>query len=205
MMVSGAVVHSLPAGYRFDLRARALLPLPEPEARRGARRRETAQRRLRRVSREIALEGADSFSVERRSPYGSYWYRAVACILLSGRIQAKVNGDPNMTDVNRLGKEASFNPYFIERVGAQKPQTVLAAVLAVVFRETLPEPDGGFRIVSGAGHVNQAEMIRLGFLQAAVGQLATHLCNDTVGRDQSGVHTSVAFRQTRIHHSAAKL
>src|SRR6266571_3777249 len=31
MMVSGAVVHSLPAGYRFDLRSRALLPAPDPE------------------------------------------------------------------------------------------------------------------------------------------------------------------------------
>jgi hypothetical protein len=54
---------------------------------------------------------------ERRSPYGSYWYRAVACILLSGRVQAKVDGDPNMTDVNRLGKEANFNQYLTERVG----------------------------------------------------------------------------------------
>ena len=30
---------------------------------------------------------------EQRSPYGSYWYRAVACILLSGRVQAKADGD----------------------------------------------------------------------------------------------------------------
>jgi hypothetical protein len=54
---------------------------------------------------------------EQRSPYGSYWYRAVACILLSGRIQPKADGAPNMTDVNRLGKEANFNQYLIERVG----------------------------------------------------------------------------------------
>jgi len=67
MMVSGAMVHSLPAGYRFDLRSRTLLPSPEPAVHR-ARRRETAQRRLRRLSREIAVEGADSFSVERRPP-----------------------------------------------------------------------------------------------------------------------------------------
>jgi cyanophycinase len=33
MMVSGAVVHALPAGYRFDLRARALLQSPEDEER----------------------------------------------------------------------------------------------------------------------------------------------------------------------------
>jgi hypothetical protein len=33
MMVSGAIVHALPAGYRFDLRARTLLPSPEDEER----------------------------------------------------------------------------------------------------------------------------------------------------------------------------
>lgn len=54
---------------------------------------------------------------EDRSPYGSYWYRAVACMLLSGRVQPKADGAPNMTDVNRLGKEANFNQYLIERVG----------------------------------------------------------------------------------------
>ncbi|QEH35480.1 hypothetical protein OJF2_40320 [Aquisphaera giovannonii] len=54
---------------------------------------------------------------EHRSPYGGYWYRAVACILLSGRVQAKHDGTPNMTDVNRIGKEANFNQYLTERVG----------------------------------------------------------------------------------------
>jgi hypothetical protein len=54
---------------------------------------------------------------EQRSPYGSYWYRAVACVLLSGRVQAKHDGAPNMTDVNRVGKEANFNQYLTERVG----------------------------------------------------------------------------------------
>ena len=54
---------------------------------------------------------------EERSPYGSYWYRAVACLLLSGRVQAKYDGTPNMTDVNRVGKEANFNQYLTERIG----------------------------------------------------------------------------------------
>ena len=49
---------------------------------------------------------------------------------------------------------------------------VAAAMLLVVFGETLPEANGGFRVVSGAGHVNQTEMVCLGFLQAAVRQLA---------------------------------
>ena len=54
---------------------------------------------------------------EHRSPYGSYWYRAVACLLLSGRVQARQDSTPNMTDVNRIGKEANFNQYLTERVG----------------------------------------------------------------------------------------
>ena len=54
---------------------------------------------------------------EHHSPYGTYWYRAVTCILLSGRVQAKYDGTPNMTDVNRVGKEANFNQYLIERIG----------------------------------------------------------------------------------------
>lgn len=56
-------------------------------------------------------------AMEQHSPYGSYWYRAVACILLSGRVQAKGDGAPNMTDVNRVGKEVNFNQYLTERVG----------------------------------------------------------------------------------------
>ncbi|SIN87308.1 hypothetical protein SAMN05444166_1377 [Singulisphaera sp. GP187] len=51
------------------------------------------------------------------SPYFSYWYRAVACILLSGRVEAKRDGAPNMMDVNRVGKEANFNQYLTERIG----------------------------------------------------------------------------------------
>jgi hypothetical protein len=29
VMVSGAILHSLPSGYRFDIRGRALLPTPD--------------------------------------------------------------------------------------------------------------------------------------------------------------------------------
>ena len=54
-----------------------------------------------------------------RSPYGSFYYRAIACMMLSGRVQPKryTDGSPNMTDVNRIAKEANFNPYVFERVG----------------------------------------------------------------------------------------
>ena len=72
------------------------------------------------VERQTTMPIADLWDgdrKERHSPYGSYWYRAVACILLSGRVQAKHDGTPNMTDVNRVGKEANFNQYLTERVG----------------------------------------------------------------------------------------
>lgn len=65
MMVSGAVVHSLPAGWRFDLRERALIPRSE-EPQRAARARETAKSKLRRMERDVAAEGANSFVIERR-------------------------------------------------------------------------------------------------------------------------------------------
>ena len=54
---------------------------------------------------------------DKFSPYGTYYYRAVACVLLSGRVNPKGDDDPNMTDVNRFGKEANFNQYLFERVG----------------------------------------------------------------------------------------
>ncbi len=72
------------------------------------------------IARQTTLPVADLWDGDRkdeRSPYGSYWYRAVTGILLSGRVQAKNDGAPNRTDVNRVGKEASFNPYLTERIG----------------------------------------------------------------------------------------
>jgi cyanophycinase len=66
MMVSGAILHSLPSGYRFDLRTRTLIrPVADTTAR-EERIAESATRRLRRMSRQIAAEGANSFSLERR-------------------------------------------------------------------------------------------------------------------------------------------
>jgi cyanophycinase len=60
MMVSGAILHSLPAGSRFDLERRALLPGAEPTVRPGGRSR----RRVEQMARRMAAEGANSFSVE---------------------------------------------------------------------------------------------------------------------------------------------
>lgn len=53
---------------------------------------------------------------ESQSPYASYWYRAVACMLLSGRVAVKMTGHPNLTDVNRICKEANFNQHLFERI-----------------------------------------------------------------------------------------
>ena len=72
------------------------------------------------VERHTTREAAGLWKSDpkgQHSPYGSYWYRAVAGILLSGRVQAKNDGTPNMTDVNRVGKEANFNQYLTERIG----------------------------------------------------------------------------------------
>jgi cyanophycinase len=66
MMISGAILHSLPSGYWFDLQARQLIPKAEDLGERQARTAESARKRLARMAKRIAAEGADSFVVERR-------------------------------------------------------------------------------------------------------------------------------------------
>lgn len=63
LLVSNVVLHSLPAGARFDLRTRALMP----ERRRAADEQEiaTGMRLNRQLARRIAAEGADDTVVER--------------------------------------------------------------------------------------------------------------------------------------------
>jgi cyanophycinase len=70
IMVSGARLHSLPAGYRFDLASRTLVGVDDAPTEREVKGAETARRRLRRVSREIAAEGADSFVIDRKRTRG---------------------------------------------------------------------------------------------------------------------------------------
>ena len=67
IMVSGVVLHSLPSGYRFDLRRRRLLaPLrPVSGTGPGGATLEAAGREARRMIRRIASEGADSDAPER--------------------------------------------------------------------------------------------------------------------------------------------
>jgi cyanophycinase len=67
IMVSGVVLHSLPSGYRFDIRKRRLLPPLRPVT---ATDREIASLgratdRTRKLIRRIAAEGADDRAPER--------------------------------------------------------------------------------------------------------------------------------------------
>ncbi len=64
MMVSGAILHSLPSGYRFDIRTRTLLPDAQKPIR-ATMRAEQAKRQVARLARTIAAEGADSLALER--------------------------------------------------------------------------------------------------------------------------------------------
>jgi cyanophycinase len=64
MMVSGARIHSLPAGYRFDLKGRKLLPaLADPSGREQVTK--FVEKRLAGMARSLASEGADSRAPER--------------------------------------------------------------------------------------------------------------------------------------------
>jgi cyanophycinase len=64
MMVSGVKLHSLPAGYCFDLSERKLLPQVESDSMIAFAR--AGQRRLRNLVRQVAAEGADNRAPERR-------------------------------------------------------------------------------------------------------------------------------------------
>jgi cyanophycinase len=67
IMVSGVILHSLPSGYRFDLRRRRLLaPLrPVSASARELAQLEAASRVTRRLIRRVAAEGADDTAPER--------------------------------------------------------------------------------------------------------------------------------------------
>lgn len=63
MMVSNVRLHSLPSGYRFDLRARRVLPLDVTKNERIA---QLAQGRIAKMVRQAAAEGRDNRAIERR-------------------------------------------------------------------------------------------------------------------------------------------
>lgn len=69
------------------------------------------------VQHTVAVERITDSVASRSFPYGHYWQRAVAAMLLSGRVKPKQDGSPNRTDVNRICKEANFNPSLFQRFG----------------------------------------------------------------------------------------
>ena len=66
MMVSGAILHSLPSGYWFDLQSRTLLPFSHHAGSGHMGPQGSTAKRMQRLSRAIAAEGANSFFDERR-------------------------------------------------------------------------------------------------------------------------------------------
>jgi len=67
IMVSGVILHSLPSGYRFDLRRRRLLtPLRAISTTdRELAQLQAAGAHVRRLIRRVAAEGADDLAPER--------------------------------------------------------------------------------------------------------------------------------------------
>jgi len=63
MMVSNARLHSLPSGYRFDLRGRRVLPL---EGSKNERVAQLAQSRISKMAKRVAAEGIEGRAPERR-------------------------------------------------------------------------------------------------------------------------------------------
>src|ERR1700756_4406981 len=62
----------------------------------------------------LPLESLFEDSEPPSYPYCEYWGRAGAALPLSGRIAAKDDGFLNMTDVNRICKEANLDQYLFE-------------------------------------------------------------------------------------------
>jgi hypothetical protein len=116
----------------------------------------------------------------QRSHYGSYWYRAVACILLSGRVRAKGDGAPNMTDVNRVGKEANFNQPLTERIGK------LLVALGAVRRDRQGRYEAGPNLAAFWDH-------DVGCLPTITRQAVLHLVQRHTGYQ--------LWRPTTIHHA----
>ena len=63
MMVSNARLHSLPSGYRFDLRGRRVLPL---EGSKNERVAQLAQSRISKMAKRVVAEGIEGRAPERR-------------------------------------------------------------------------------------------------------------------------------------------
>ena len=67
MLVSGVVLHSLPAGARFDMAARALLPNIDMLTERRAVSKAAAARQFQRLARQMGADSDEDFVIERGS------------------------------------------------------------------------------------------------------------------------------------------
>jgi cyanophycinase len=78
IMVSGVTLHTLPSGYRFDLRRRRLLAALRtvPVSQREQAELEAASNQTRRLIRRVAAEGADDTAVERARRRAARAHRA---------------------------------------------------------------------------------------------------------------------------------
>jgi len=66
LLVSGAQLHVLPAGSKFDLKSRALIPTPAQPDPAEVEELEVAADGLRRLARDIAAEGVSPTNFRRR-------------------------------------------------------------------------------------------------------------------------------------------
>lgn len=66
------------------------------------------------VARQVTLPLTELFpnadAESGTSMYSQYWFRAVLAMLLSGRVSPRSDGRPNLTDTERVCKEANFHP-----------------------------------------------------------------------------------------------
>jgi hypothetical protein len=75
-------------------------------------------------------------------PYSEFWWRAVACVLLSGRVRPKWEKNlPNLTDVTRFCKTANFNQYYFQTAAEF---LVAGDVVAANFNECYYQPGKHF-------------------------------------------------------------
>src|SRR3954471_14527020 len=89
-------------------------------------------------------------------------------------------------------------------MSAEEPDSVSAALLLVVSRESLPEVHSFLGVVSSLGHINETNVIRFGFLFAAVGKRAPELSTQSKSRSGEALHAGIRSGES-AHDRAAGL
>lgn len=95
--------------------------------------------------------------------YRLYWYKAIACVLLSYRVRPTNKLSPNKTDVYRICKQMNFNPYLFSE-GADI--LIRSGVITVNHREKIYEPGNApYRAFFTDDLANLIPHIRKAFLE----------------------------------------